>query len=226
MKVIFSILIAIISINFSYSQADAFEGQVIFDYSYEGEGAEQMKPYLQSSAVYYFKGNDVRFDLIGGMAGGMGYYVMKGESKTTYMIQHTKKIAFIMDADTTADASTDSDLTITSENVTEKILNYDCTKYKVIDKSDGTEFYIWLSTETKVIKPKHSGAATAGVFFPGTDGILMKMETEMNVGNGSTVKVTQTISNISNAPQTDKLFEIPEGYEVKKFDPSQMFNGQ
>ena len=226
MKLIFSILIAIVSLNFTYSQTDSFEGQVIFDYTYAGEGAEQMKPYMQSSSVYYFKGNDVRFDLIGGMAGSMGYYIMKGDSKKTYLIQHTKKTAFIMDADTSSSSSTDSDLTITSENVKEKILNFDCAKYKVEDKSDGTVFYIWLSTETNVIKPKDSGAATAGIFFPGVDGILMKMETEMNVGNDAKITVTQTMSNISNTPQTDKLFEIPEGYEIKTFDPSQMFNGQ
>jgi hypothetical protein len=226
MKLIISILIVIVSFNFTYSQTDSFEGQVTFNYTYAGEGAEQMKPYMQSSSIYYFKGNDVRFDLIGGMAGGMGYYIMKGDSKTTYMIQHTKKTAFIMDSDTSATSSGASDLTITAENVEEKILNFDCAKYKVVDKSDGTEFFIWLSTETGVVKPLHSGAATAGIFFPGTEGIVMKMETEMTVGNGSTITVTQTMSNISNIPQTDNLFKIPEGYDVKKFDPSQMFNGQ
>ena len=208
-----------------FSQSDNFEGKVTFTYNYEGADIEMYKPYMQTHSVYYFKGKDVRFEMKGGMSSIMGYTLMDGDERIAYTVNDLKKTAFIMDRDTSDNQTVESDpnLEISETDETETILGYNCKKYKVYDKTEQTTIYVWLTTEISFTNPEEYGGASAGIFFPGVEGVMLKMQGESDMGNGQMLKITQTVTEISRSEQAASLFEIPADYEVKEFDPSEMF---
>jgi len=207
------------------AQSDNFEGKVTFSYSYEGADIEAYKPYLQTQSVYYFKGKDVRFEMVGGMSSMLGYTLMDGDERIAYNVNDLQKKAFIMDRDTSDNQSIESDpnIDITATGETESILNYSCKKYKIYDKEEETTIFVWLTTDISFTNPEEYGGAAAGIFFPGVDGVMLKMQAETDMGNGQMLKVTQTVSEITQAVQDASLFEIPADYEIKEFDPAEMF---
>lgn len=208
-----------------FCQSDNFEGKVTFDFTYTGADVSAYDLYLQKQSVYYFKGKDVRFEMVGGMSSLMGSLLMDGDERIAYSINDLQKTAYIMDRDTSNNQTMESDpsLTITDTGESEEILGYKCKKYKVVDKEEGTVLFIWLSTDLNFTNPEDFGGAAAGLFFPNTAGVMLKMESTMDMGNGTMLTVTQKVSSIEETTQDATLFRIPSDYEIKEFDPATPF---
>lgn len=226
MKITF-LFLALILGSFGAIAQDPFEGKVTYDYSYDGEGIEQYSMFLQTGTVYYFKGKDVRFEMIGGMSAMLGATLMDGDEGKIYLISDLQKKAYIMDEDTSSNRSIDAanNIIVTDENTEEKILDYNCRKYKIQDKTDGTIVYVWLTTELDFVNPEEFGGASAGLFFPGVKGVMLKMESEMDMGDGNSFTATQVVKEISPGPQDANLFSVPADYSVEDFDQSKLFGG-
>ncbi|MEO9531394.1 MAG: DUF4412 domain-containing protein [Crocinitomicaceae bacterium] len=209
----------------SFGQSDNFEGKVTFDFSYEGADVSAYDFYLQKQSVYYFKDKDVRFEMIGGMASLMGSVLMDGDERIAYTINDLQKTAYIMDRDTSDNQTLEKDpnITITDTGIIEEIYGYKCKKYKVVDAEEGTVLYIWLTTELSFTNPEEYGGAAAGLFFPDTEGVMLKMESSMDMGDGTMLTVTQEVSSIDETTQDATLFRIPADYEIKEFDPTAAF---
>ena len=222
-----TLLFCFLFLNLGFSQSEEFEGKVTFSFTYSGADMSTYDAYLQKSSVYYFKGKDVRFEVVGGMASLMGPILMDGDDRIAYTINDAKKTAFIMDRDTADNQTieTDPNIQITSMNITELILGYNCTKYQIKDKAKGTTMYVWLTTELDLINPEIHGGALTGIFFPGTQGVMLKMESTIQMANGERVIATQTATEILNVPQDASSFEIPASYKIKEFDPAAMYGG-
>ena len=210
-----------------FGQTDNFEGKVTFDFTYTGENVAAFDLFLHKQSIYYFKGKDVRFEMVGGMAAMMGDILMDGDERIAYSIDDEKKTAYIMDRDTSDNQTLESDPTvvITETAETEEILGHKCKKYKVEDKEEGTILFIWLTTDLKFTNPEDYGGAAAGLFFPKTQGVMLKMESTMDMGDGTSLTVTQKVSSIDETTQDATLFRIPADYEIKEFDPTAAFGG-
>lgn len=219
------LFVLILSTSFGIFAQQPFEGKVTYEYEYEGEGIDQYSMFLQTGTVYYFKGKDVRFEMIGGMSAMMGATLMDGDEGKIYLINELQKKAFIMDEDTSATRSTDAanNITVTDENTEEKILDYNCRKYKVQDKADGSIVYVWLTTELDFVNPEEFGGASAGLFFPGVSGVMLKMQSEMDMGDGNVFTATQIVKEITAGTQESSLFSVPADYTIEEFDASKLF---
>mgnify|MGYP000197093264 CR=1 FL=1 len=221
------LIFSLLFLTAGFSQSEKFEGKVTFTFKYEGADMSAYDAYLQKSTTYFFKGKDVRFEMQGGMASLMGSILMDGDERIAYTINDLQKTAFIMDRDTADNQTVEADpnIEITATTITEVILGYTCKKYQVKDKAEGTTMFVWLTTELDLINPETFGGASAGLFFPGTQGVMLQMESTMPMGNGEFVTATQTATEILQTPQDASLFEIPAGYEIKEFDPASMLGG-
>ena len=220
-----SLLILSFFISIGLIAQEQFEGKVSYEYSYDGEGIDQYSMFLQTGTIYYFKGKDVRFEMIGGMSAMLGATLMDGDEGKIYLISDLQKKAYIMDEDTSVDRTTNAanNITVTDENIEEKILHYNCRKYKIQDKSDNAIIYVWLTTELNFTNPEEFGGASAGLFFPGVNGVMLKMQSEIDMGEGNILTATQVVKGITQGTQDASLFSIPEGYSIEDFDESKLF---
>ena len=216
-----NLLIAFFSIiaSTSFGQ-DVFSGKIEMKIELSGEDADQMAAFMPESYTMYFSKGKMRFQINGGMmAAMMGYFLMfDGDS---YMIKDSEEKAykFLDEADSSNTNEPVPTFVKTSE--TEKILGYNCTKYKQVVIEDGKEIasYFWVTTEINV--PNNpNGQATGGIFHEGLNGFTMKMSTTFEG-----ITMTTTVSKINTDPVDPSVFEIPEGYEIEELEPANMFGG-
>ena len=205
---------------FSTSVAQSFEGKIVYGIELKGEGADQFAAFMPSSYEYTVKESNLKFKMNGGMTSAMmGEFIVLGDREESYMVKHSEKTAYKMEPD---EDEKESDIkpTVTKEKETAKIQGYTCQKYKVVMNSDGNEVvqYMWVTNEIKFKKPKN--AQNAGqLFVDGIDGFPLKVTSEMNT-MGMAMTMIMTATSVDTRKVSDSVFEIPNDYEIKKFDPA------
>lgn len=210
------------------SQAqDSFEGSVTMKVKLTGEGADQFAAFMPESYKYYFLGEDLRFEINGGIAAMMmGNMIVKQEEKIMYMVKETEKTAYkipIGDDDDETDEE-DSDISVEKTSETKKILGYTCTKYLL--KSKDADQEVW-ATEEISLKSKNDQAASGGLFNGFVPGAILETSSEMKGDGMDGIIMTMTASEISTVKPDASLFEVPEGYEIVDSSLEELFkNGR
>ena len=101
------------------------------------------------------------------------------------------------------------------------ILGYECKKYKVETKLNGSPStqYVWATDKYKIdIAPNNKVAGAAGgILVEGINGIPLKIMASV-MGMTSVLTATE----MKEEKLSKNLFKIPKGYKEEAFDPMQM----
>lgn len=100
--------------------------------------------------------------------------------------------------------SQDYDVKETTE--TKKIAGYNCTKYLLRDKAEGTDIELWATTDIEI----PASALTSTI--KGVRGVPVEFS---NKANG--IKSKLTLKSISSEAVADISFDVPADYEVVDF---------
>lgn len=211
-------LILIVSTFFGFAQK-SFEGTVTFKIKATGEGMEQAQMFMPDSYEYKFKDGDILFKLNGGMAAAMvGDILIKGNEGESYMIKNSEKTVYkISDA---SDGKSDVAVPeITKEDETIDILGYKCQKYKVVTEVNGQKSvqYIWATNDFQIDLPKKKKMPGTGgnIFVDGLKGFPLKITT-----NAMGISMVMTATEVKEEKLDKSLFQVPDDYEVKQFNPA------
>ncbi|MCB9230417.1 MAG: DUF4412 domain-containing protein [Bacteroidia bacterium] len=228
MKKLFFTLTAFLLLFAASTQAqNKFEGKVVFETKYMGEGVDQFAAFMPSGMTYYFKGSDLRLEMNGGMAAAMmGAILVKGDEGVSYMLKESEMVAYkIKKEDGEDDEEMEAKPTITKEDEVITIQGHKCQKYKVVMVTEGNEVtqYLWVAEDIKVKKPKGAKDTGNTILIEGIDGLPLKKMTTMDMMGMSFTSV-ETCVKLDTGKQDKSLFEVPSNYKVEDFDPS-MFGG-
>jgi len=190
--------------------AQTFEGVIKFSMEYSGDNAAQLKQMAPSANIVTIKGNNAKVVMEGGVMGPMvGDVVSKGDENTTYFVQSASKTVYKVKSDEVKKDDGGSDVVVTKEKSTAKILGYTCQKYKVVTKN-GTN-YVWATKDVELGKVDFRGKVT----YKGVEGMVMKQE--MNVTqDGQSMTIIMTMIQLDKKTVSDSEFTIPADYTVKE----------
>lgn len=102
--------------------------------------------------------------------------------------------------------SGEEDYEVTETTETKKIAGYNCKKYTLKDKSEGSETELWATTEIQI----PASALTSAI--KKIKGVPIAFS---NKANGMKTKLT--LKSISEEPVSDINLTIPAGYEIMDF---------
>lgn len=202
--------------------AQDFEGTLKYSIAMSGGGIEAQKAMLPTGYTFVIKGNNSKFITEGGMVSSMiGDVIYRGDEKTTYLVNNTTRTANKLEK-TDSKEDKKSDLKVTKESGTAKILGYDCQKYKVVSKDpeSGSEqiIYLWASKDLKLSASNKSESPVGGIgqfMFEGVDGFPLKMETITKI-QGSEIKTIMTATKIDLSKVSESEVSIPKGYRIEE----------
>ncbi len=228
-KLTLTLILAVIVYN-GFSQ-DTFEGTISFEVKIIGENVEQMAQFMPQGYEFSFKGNKSIFKISGGMmAQMMGEIIVDNQTGSSYMIRHAEKVAYKMEnaVEESIEEMKMSRPTITELDEIIDILGYKCKKYKVVATAEGQsmESFIWVTKDIKIPYPKNPSQMPGGsgaFYFPELEGFPLKIMNIAQSGMGE-IKIEMTAVKVDNKSIDESIFSIPEGYEVKNFDPSMFMN--
>lgn len=202
----------------------AQQSTVVFRLKITGEMADLLGPMMPQKLIVRSDGGNARITLEGGMAASMMGDILYLEKKDeTYMLRDKEKIAYKM--------PNNSDVGEVKPEVTplgdENINGYNCRKYKVVLKTEegSIEQTMWTSTDIRLPKPKRNttGGSGAGLFLQEIEGYPVKVEQSLQ-RVGLQLRQTIELDRYDTQPLDSALFQIPENFKIKDFDPS-MFGG-
>ena len=194
-----------------------FEGNILYNISVKGEGADQMKAFMPSKMeIATLADGNSRMKMDGMMPQDL--LVLKG---TIYMMKATEKVAYKMpDASKDADKENEPKVTVTPTNEKLTIAGYECNRY-VMDVdvkgqgggSQSVSMNVWTTDKIKVSdEAKSSMMQGVNAKVPG---MVLKMK--MNIGP---VEMEITGTSVKAGKQDAANFAIPVGYKIKDYDPS------
>ena len=226
MKNILSIIIAVFTLTGSVFAQGNFSGQITYELDYKGQGVEAFKSMLPGSYDYFFRDGDMLFRMNGGMAAAMmGDFVVFGKQGEAYMVKHAESTAYRMDsdADKGKEEVDNAGLKVEDTGETADILGYKCKKYKITledDEAKGTQ-YMWVTDKLNIAKPKGAGkvSSTGAMFSEKIKGFPLKVEMTMNQA-GMVITMVMTATNIDDSKPEKSLFQIPDSYKIKEFNPA------
>lgn len=199
-----------------------FNGTVNYEISYKGEQVEMLSFMMPNKQVYHYLDGNFRMETLGGVASGQGDLLYLAKTDKTYLISDSDKKAQEMpENDDDATTKDKMEVTVTKTNETATVLDYTCTKYKVIIKTNDGEItqYIWATTQLTPVKPKNVGKMGAmAAIFEGVEGMPLKVEMELNQMGLKFSMVLTATNIIKNAPDKS-MFVIPAGYTVEPYKP-------
>jgi GLPGLI family protein len=182
--------------------AQKFEGQIIFNYTYNDlpEGMEGMEAMLPKEMTITVKDNISKIDMSMGMGMSMSI-ISNSESKksTMYMDMMGQKIAFEKTVSKKEETAVKNQ-TINITKETKVIAGYTCTKATI--KNGENEMEVWF---TKELPKLGNGSQVKGL-----DGFPM----EFTVNKGG-MNITISASKVEKKKVSDTAFKVPEGYEMK-----------
>lgn len=218
----------VLLLNVALNAQSFFEGIITYKIDYSGESIEAMKAMMPNSYVFQFKDNNQIFKTEGGLMAGMtGDILSIGDKGLSYMIKHSEKTAYKIDAGKSKDEiSPEMKPKVTKMDGKEKIGNYNCDKYEVVIKSkEGLDLNqtMWVSKELNIKKPEKTNASsTSGAFFlQEIDGFPVKIQQNIDM-MGIKFTQTMTIDKVETKTLDAAQFIVPKDYKIKDFDPASM----
>jgi hypothetical protein len=218
----------VLLLNVTLNAQSFFEGIITYKIDYSGESIEAMKAMMPNSYVFQFKDNNQIFKTEGGLMAGMtGDILSIGDKGLSYMIKHSEKTAYKLDAGKSKDEiSPEMKPRVTKMDGKEKIGNYTCDKYEVVIKSkEGLDLNqtMWVSKDLNIKKPeKINASSTSGAFFlQEIDGFPVKIQQNIDM-MGIKFTQTMTIDKVETKSLDATLFSVPKDYKIKDFDPASM----
>lgn len=228
MKMILKYALVVVFAFLAYgaSAQKPFEGTIKYTSKYLGEGADQLAAFAASGSTIRVRGNEMTYEVEGGLAAAMmGKMVIKPSENTLYIIKNSEQKVYKIKTDGDDNSEEESGPTVVKENETIKIQGLKCQKYKVTletDQGDVTQF-IWATDEYELSLKKKNRASDA-LTVQGIKGIAMKKMTIMNM-MGAEITVTETVSEFSTEKPDKKEFDIPSSYEVEETTMEEFMGG-
>lgn len=209
--------------TFAFAQKTGnFDGTIVFNIEYSGDQAEMMNSMAPSAYIYHVRGDKVRFKMEGGMSSAMmGDIIIDGKKGESYMLRDSEKKALRFPEKTEEDQP---EVKVKRLSGSTEILGYTCHKYKVTSStSQGTITQtMWVSPDLRLQLDRNafqSSTAADMLAMKELDGIPLKMETAMPIGN---MRMVRTASELTWEKIAKSKFEIPKGYEVEELDIEKM----
>jgi hypothetical protein len=213
------LILSILIFPFIASAVDEpWQGDVEYEITYEGEGADYMEMIGFSGYHYFFGDNIVRLKLTGGMAYLLNDFIINRATDKTVMIDDVDQVVYhIEDEDETEEAdSGEENSVVVKTKAKEKILGYKCTKYIVTTTTDSSEKIVEYWTTPKInVSSIGDIDLVNGLTFAGVEGFPLRIVWMID---GLTMK--QEATSVNNYSPSASLFEIPPTYAVKDFSES------
>lgn len=224
-NLIFSILL-MASQLLSFAGPDNFEGNINFAIDLEGTGTDILKAMLPNSYVYTIKGDQMVFKMEGGMTGGMlGEVVINSNDGNHYVVKHSDKKAFKMDAEEVKEKGQEQiDAKVEVLDEYETILGYKCRKYKIITTQKGEEIvqFLWATPDIELGMQENVNSQLSGnIFYENVKGFPLKVETDITK-MGMEFKMIMTATSVQKESVSKDAFSVPSGYQIEPFEPSKM----
>ncbi|MFT5820734.1 MAG: hypothetical protein ACI8ZM_001981 [Crocinitomix sp.] len=200
----------------SYCQSDTFQGEVKYDITYEGEGAEYMSMIGFSEYHYYFGDQKTRLKLSGGMAYLLNDFITNNVTGEKVMIDDVNKVVYSIEPDEAGEEEENENALVVKTKDKEKIMGYKCTKYIVTVKTDSSEetTEYWTTNKINVNADVNIGLVS-GLNYSGVEGFPLRISWTFD-----DLTMTQEATYINtDIPATSK-FEIPSTYAAKDFSES------
>ena len=197
-------------------------GTVKFKMKVTGEMADMLGPMMPNKMIIKFNGGNTRISMEGGLTASMLGDILYLEDKDeSFMLKPKEKTALRMPKNSGTELDNiKPEITILGE---ETVNGYNCTKYKVIiktEKEGAIDQIMWTTKDIQIPKPKRSttGGSGAGLFLQEIEGYPVKIEQNLKREG---INLTQIIEleNYNFEPLDASLFKIPEDYKIKEFDP-------
>ncbi|RKD14332.1 hypothetical protein BCY91_07550 [Pelobium manganitolerans] len=213
LKTTFALAMGIGLASFSYAQKTIKEGTITYSAEYTLPADQQsLAAMLPKEMKVAFNGDLSRMKMDMGMyATTILANIVTGEMLTlTEVPMQNRKIAVKMNKAQAEkmrefqNGNHDYDVTATTE--TKKIAGYNCKKYILKDREDGTQAEIWTTTEIKI----PNNALTSEL--KKVDGVPVEFS---NKANGLTTKMT--LKSIDETPVGTISLEAPSDYEPMDF---------
>ena len=200
----------------------AFEGQIIYEISYEGEGLnEQMKSMLPDEMTFMLKDNNSRSELKTGM--GNQVTIFKGDTKTAISLMDFmgQKVAIKKTIDElNLDRKKYNDLKVILGKETKEIAGYQCKKATIevnsVDFNGLSTFTVYYTEQLGNIGINYSDP-----LFNQINGVMLEYEIK---ARGLLMKFSATKVNPQKIPED--AFTIPGDYkEMTQDELKKLFGG-
>ena len=199
-------------------RAQPFEGKVRYQVKVSGENVRQFTAMLPKYMEYQFQGKNVRIRSDAAMMNDM--LVREGDQAVYFMMDEQKK-AYRMETDPNQDAVTTQNLRVEATDDMQQIAGYRCRRYVVTatDPASGMSQtqQIWATPDLEVNKPNVGSMGLSNLMLKEIDGMPLKV-----VAESPLFTMEMTASVIEPGKLDAAIFELPAGYAVEKFDPSQL----
>lgn len=198
-----------------------FDGKISYDIEYSGEKADMMSSMAPSSYKYLVRGSNMRVKTDGGMASAMaGDVLVHGNKGESYMLQKDEKKALRF---TNASSNNDSEAEVEELDATKDILGYQCSKYKITNKTEQGEVtqFMWVTSDLQIDIDEDvqtSGAAN-NLAMEKVDGLPLEIKSNIPMAS---MKMTMTASDINWEKIEKSQFRIPDDYEIEELDKEKM----
>ncbi len=206
---------------------NAFEGSLRFDLAFSGGDVQErakVAMLVPESYRLYFKGNQTKIHMQGGMIGlTMGEVVIDGSTGRGYVISHMNKKAYEIAADSNLKERMAP--VIVAEDETIAIAGYECRKYKITRANpSGTMIqYMWVTDAIQLDLAASLGGAlknTMPFWTEGLSGFPLKITTAFP---GTAMTMTLTATEVKPQFVDPSIFAVPAGYAIESIDPGQLF---
>lgn len=230
MKKLLTTLLIILLAGTALKAQKSFEGEIAFTVKLQGEGADMMSAFMPESYHYLINKTDMKFWMKGGMtAAMMGEMYVSGDKGTAYMVKHDEQIAYKMPMDEESDdhESDEAKPVVEKMNETMTILGHSCQKYKVTTTNESGEEviqYYFMTEDIHLAKVQGRAGAdnTGGIMVEGLNGFPMMIISTMDM-EGQVITMKMTVSKIDEREVDPEEVSVPANYEVRDFDPDNIF---
>ncbi|MCX7768637.1 MAG: DUF4412 domain-containing protein [Flavobacteriales bacterium] len=212
-----------ISLSWSWTLSAQYS-TVVFRMKIVGEMADLLGPMMPQKMIVRSDGGNARITLEGGMAASMMGDILYLEKKDeTFMLRDKEKTAYKMPKNSDVGEVKPEVTPLGEENVN----GYECKKYKVVLKTEegSIDQTMWTTTAIPIPKPKRNttGGSGAGLFLQEVEGYPVKVEQSLQ-RMGLQLQQTIELERFDTQPLDAALFQLPDNYKIKDFDPG-MFGG-
>ncbi len=220
------ILFLFIGLTATVNAQKLFEGVIKYDIKIEGNNTKMLEGILPKAYTFYVFQNDLRVKVDGGiMANYMSDMLYVSKTKTTYSLNADEKIAyrFADEINESNDSLVNVPKEITKTGETEKILNYECTKYQIKQMVNGIEVveYVWVTDEIRIGSSNLETPAMQNLSVKGVDGTALKSYSTVQQND---IKFNMTIvaESVEKKTLEKTLFQLPDNYKVKEFSKNSL----
>jgi len=200
------IFVALIPVLFSsFMPIKDFTGTIVYNITYDMEDLDpQMASFLPKTMKLTIKAPMSRSEISMGMGTNISIFNSDDRSGVTLMDMMGQKLAIkIKPEDVEKDFENAGEVEVVELDETKEILGYTCKKAIVKVKDDGPELIVYYTDELS------TGLENANnPMFKDIDGMMLEFTM-----NQDGMNMHFTAVNIDKKKVSDRIFDIPDGYE-------------